>query len=70
MKCITIWKNSRTNSESQAVSLKIMENQCTSKASIQFADDTQLENTTRVLKGFKWIQNDPDMLDKTWIIRE
>lgn len=47
-----------------------MENLCNSKESMQFADDTQLENTAKMMKGFKWIQNDPDMLDKTWKIEE
>lgn len=47
-----------------------MENLCTSKESMQFADDTQLENTAKMMKGFKWIQNDPDMLDKAWKIKE
>lgn len=45
---------------------KFMENQCTSKESIRFADDTQSENTTKMLTGFKWIQNDLDM----WKMRE
>lgn len=43
-----------------------MEKECISKEPIQFANDTQLENTTMMMKGFKWIYNDPSMSYNTW----
>lgn len=47
-----------------------MEKECISKEPIQFANDTQLENTTRMMKGFKWIYNDPSVSYNTWENKE
>lgn len=64
----TMGKNGRRRS--LAVSLQIYGKQVFLQRIQTSCSGTQLENTSRTLKGFGWIYNDPDMSDKTWKKKE